>query len=334
MIDTAKIADAEQLAELATLQRELAIATNQLASLSDKCSRLEEDNDDLSDKLLRRARRDGESTVLMDRLNDMRAQLRDVERARDQAINEVAQTRGYLQQYEAQIQTVDAAANAEEVEALRKELAMLKQQSQYDLQALQEQLSNVEEQSQQSIDSDNVIEIEALRQQHDVIAHTLSDRESELQASQQTCQLLEDELEDAHKQIDEMRRQLEKYDEAMHDKTDMNLKAPESVEKILAENLNVDEPGVEPSIPVVDIQSSKGLFSGSGMRSMLIGMILAIVAMEVVSFSTGRGELFSAIIATDNKVVKKSMAGPVTEKQKPLEKNSGQEKKTGLIVRE
>jgi len=334
VIDTAKIADAEQQAELATLQRELAIATNQLASLTDKCSRLEEDNDDLSDKLLRRARRDGESTVLMDRLNDMRAQLRNVERARDQAMDEVAQTHGYLQQYEAQIQTVEAAVNVEEVEALRKELAMVKRQSQYDLQVFQEQLNNLEEQSQQSIDSDNVIEIEALRQQHDVIARTLSDRESELQASQQTCQLLEDELEDAHKQIDEMRRQLEKHDEAMHHKAEPNLQPSESVEKILAENLNVNELAVEQTIPVVDIQSSKGLFSGSGMRSMLIGMLLAVAAMEIVSFTTGRGELFSTITATDNKVAKKSMAGPVTEKQKTVDKNTSQEKKTGLIVRE
>ena len=334
MIDTAKIADAEQQAELATLQRELAIAENQLESLSDKCSRLAEDNDDLSDKLMRRARREGESSVLIDRLNEMRAQLRDVERARDQAVADATQTRGYLQQYEAQIQTVEAAANTEELEALREELAKVKQQSQQDLQALQDQLNSAEDKTQHSIDSDNVIEIEALRQEHDVIARTLSDRESELQASQQTCQLLEDELEDAHKQIDEMRRQLEKQDAALNHQADTNSESADSVEKILAENLNIDEPAVPPSVPVVDIQSSQGLFSGPGLRSMIFGMILAVTVMEVVSFSTGKGELFSAMMAVDKKPVKHLITSPLKEKQKPVEQNSSQEKNTGFIVRE
>ena len=310
MIDTAKIADAEQQAEIAKLQRELSIAQNQLNSFTQKCERLEKDNDDLSQKLLVKAKRDGESTVLMDRLNNMRTQLRDMERARDQATADTAELRAVMQQYVDQIQTIDAAIDPEEHEALRQELEMVREQARRDLKELQEQLDQQASQAQ-SVDSDNVIETEALRQEHEVLSRSLSDRTDELQNSQQTCQLLEDELEDAHAEIDELRRQLEKQAEEIKQQAEEQ-QAGESVEEILAENIS-DDDELAQSVPVLDIKAPQtGLFSGRSFMLMLAGVAIAVAALEAISFNTGKGELFQVLMEKDSSQVIQEVS-PVTE---------------------
>ena len=57
MIDKAKIADAEQQAEIATLHRDLAMAQSQLRIVRDKLDSLQEDNESLEQRLLKKARR-------------------------------------------------------------------------------------------------------------------------------------------------------------------------------------------------------------------------------------------------------------------------------------
>ncbi len=295
MINTAKLADAEQQAEIATLQRDLAIAKNQLESLTSKCERLQDDNDELSQKLLTRAKRDGESTVLMERLNSMRAQLREMERSRDQAAADAAELRAVMQQYVDQIQTIDAAPDPEEYEALRQELEMVREQARRDLQDLQDQLE--EQASQvQTVDSDNVIETEVLRQEHEVLSQSLSDRSNELQNSQHTCQLLEDELEDAHAAIDEMRRQIEQQAEELKQQAAAEETRTESVEEILAENID-DEDDYEQSVPVLDIKASNaGFFSRRPLMSIIVGGVIVLAALEAMTFTSGKGELLQMII--------------------------------------
>lgn len=295
MIDTAKIADAEQQAEVATLQRELSIAENQLQSLAVKCEQLQNDNDELSEKFLTKIKRGGESGILTDRLNSLRSQLRDAERSRDQAAADAAELRAVMQQYVDQIQTIDAAIDPQEHESLRQELEIVKEQSRKDLRDLQDQLDKELKQTK-GIDSNNVIEIEALRQEHGVIIRSLSDRESELQTSQQTCQLLEDELEDAHTEIDELRRQLEKHTEELDRLTSRDNGTPETVEQILAENIHEDD-DIEQSVPIVGIKPSgaSGLFSTRTMMSVIVGACITIGALEFIHFNNGKGELFQSL---------------------------------------
>lgn len=334
MINTAKLADAEQQAEIATLQRDLAIAKNQLESLTSKCDRLQDDNEDLSQKLLKRAKRDGESTVLMERLNSMRAQLRDMERSRDQAAADAAELRAVMQQYVDQIQTIDAAPDPEEHEALRQELEMVREQARRDLQDLQDQLEEQVNQVQ-SVDSDNAIETEALRQEHEVLAQSLSDRSNELQNSQHTCQLLEDELEDAHAAIDEMRRQLEQQAEELKQLAAAEEARTDSVEEILAENID-DEDDYEQSVPVLDIKTTNsGFLSKRSLLSIIVGGLIAFTVLEVMNFSAGKGELLQMIM-TKQAAAPVPVVQPVQEIEEKviIPDHSSEESLSGQIRRD
>ena len=200
-----------------------------------------------------------------------------------------------MQQYVDQIQTIDAAPDPEEYEALRQELEMVREQARRDLQDLQNQLEDQASQVQ-AVDSDNVIETEALRQEHEVLTRSLSDRSNELQNSQHTCQLLEDELEDAHAAIDEMRRQLEQQADELKQLAAAEEAKSESVEEILAENID-DEDDYEQSVPVLDIRASNaGFFSRVSLLSIIFGSVIALAALEAMTFSSGKGELLQMIM--------------------------------------
>lgn len=292
MIDIAKIADAEQQAAIATLQRDLAIAQNQLRNLRDKGERLEADNEDLSERLLKRAKRDGESSVLIERVSNLRIELREMERARDEAASEAEGLRSMLQSYEERLESIDDGINAETFESLKQELETLREKSRKELQELQDQLDEQSEQVSSSVDSEIVLEVEVLRQERDVLKSSLADRQSELQSSQQTCQLLEDELEDAHAEIDEMRRQLEQHAaEIERTEKELEKKNAETVAAMLAENMQQEEE-LHQSIPVLDIDSAS-VFGGKQKAMLLVtGVVLGVVLMQLVSFALGKGELF------------------------------------------
>ncbi len=334
MIDIAKIADAEQLAEIATLQRDLAIAQNQLRILREKSERLEADNEDLSQRLLKRARRDGESSVLMDRVNNLRVDLRAMERARDEASNEIAGLQAMVQSYEERLGSEEDRIDPEEFEALRQELDALREKSRKELQDLQDQLEQQSRQVPVNFDSENVLEVEVLRQEHEVLKNSLKDRQSELQSSQQTCQLLEDELEDAHTEIDELRRLLEQ-NAAEFEKAEKELekKNAETVAQMLAENMQEEEEEVHQSVPVLDIETAS-VFDGKQKAILLvIGLVLGIVLMEVASFAMGKGELFAYLLRDSAQQQEIAVPGKIAGKtSKTVEQD--RQKQSGQIIRD
>lgn len=346
MIDIAKIADAEQQAEIATLQRDLAIAQNQLRNLRDKGERLEADNEDLSQRLLKRSKRDGESSVLMDRVSNLRIGLREMERARDEATNEVAGLRAMVQSYEERLESQEDVIDPEAFESLKEELDALREKSRKELQELQDQLDQQSEQASSSVDSESVLEVEVLRQEHDVLKSSLADRQSELQSSQQTCQLLEDELEDAHTEIDELRRQLEQHAaEIERAEKELEKKNTETVAEMLAENMQ-QEDELHQSVPVLDIDSAS-VFGGKQKAMLLLtGLVLGILLMEAASFAMGKGELLSYLSGDTSQpqetvtpempppeIEPPEIEPPVTDPEvsKPVEKT--QDKQSGQIIR-
>lgn len=336
MIDIAKIADAEQQAEIATLQRDLAIAQNQLRNLREKGERLEADNEDLSERLLKRAKRDGESSVLMERVSNLRIDLRKMERARDEAASEVAGLRVMMQSCEDRLNSQEDAIDPEAFESLKQELEILREKSRKELQELQDQLDEQSEQVSSSVDSETVLEVEVLRQERDVLKSSLADRQSELQSSQQTCQLLEDELEDAHAEIDELRRQLEQHaEEIERTEKELEKKNAETVAEILAENMEQEEE-LHQSVPVLDIGSAS-VFGGKQKAILLMaGLVLGIVLMEVISFAKGKGELFGylsrdGVVQQQETVILKTEPEARAEAIEPEEQS--EDKQSGQIIR-
>ena len=304
MIDNAKIADAEKQAVMATLQRDLAIAQNQVRQLSDKCEALQKDNDELSENLKKKARREGESSLLMERLSNLRSEARVLERSRDEASNELAGLRAELDEYKKIALSNGPEITAEQYEALQTELAEYKENARRQLQELQEQLESQSKASRERLagqggNSDSVLELEMLRQEHDMLSRSLGDRQTELQSSQQTCQLLEDELEDAHTSIDEMRRQIEKQsDELKKFKQEAETQQHDSVSELLAESIQ-QEQAFEKSVPVVNMSSAGPLQKKQKLTSMLTGAVILFVLLEVISIVAGPGELISSLLSSE-----------------------------------
>jgi len=216
VIDKAKLAGAEMQAEIARLKRDLSVAQQRVLDVQQNNTKLHQDNEDLSQKLHSRAKREGESTVLLDRLADMRAQLRDSERQRDSQQAELTELKTDLQILQDKQAELNGTAveDSEQVQALQLELDELRQKSRKELTDLQHELDEALSKAESGGQNDqHVLEIEALRQKNEGLEQSLSDRLKELQTSQETGQLLEDELEDANREIDELRRQQEKLSE-------------------------------------------------------------------------------------------------------------------------
>ncbi len=288
MIDTAKIAGAEQQAELARLKRELSLAENRLQEIKQQNTALRNDNDDLSQKLLVRAKRNGDSSVLMDRLTDMRAQLRDSERLRDKQQEEAAGLKIDLDQAQAELARIGSITSddSEEVKALQQQLEELRRQSRQQLADLQRELDAALSDSANAPDSSlHVLEVEALRQENSGLNQTLSDRLKELQNSQETGQLLEDELEDANTEIDELRRQLEKRSEKISE-LEQNLKQPATrVAELLEDDDTRSNSFIPGSIPVLKADGQG--FGGYPLKliglSLFAGFLLGLAMMSLIS---------------------------------------------------
>lgn len=327
MIDKSKIADAEQQAEIATLHRDLAMAQSQLRTLREKMETLQEDNETLEQRLMKKARREGESSILMDRLSNLRSDLRDMERERDQAITEMTGLQAKIEYLEGRNQ--GDWVEAEEHEALKTELAEARDKARKDLQALQDQLEEAEKHAAASpvraVDKDNVLETEVLRQEHENLTLSLEDRESELNSLQRTCQLLEDELEDAHTEIDELRRRSEKQTADLQEaRKELDRQNDDAVANMLAENMEKET--LEETVPVLDIASAGSVSLGKKISFILLGVLLSVAVLEAISISTGKGELFSRLFNSAMPSTKSPVQSPVQSPVKSPDKSPSKPK--------
>jgi hypothetical protein len=170
-----------------------------------------------------------------------------------------------------------------------------------------------------------------LRQEQDVLTRSLADRQSELQSSQQTCQLLEDELEDAHAEIDELRRQLEQH-AAEIEKAEKELEKSnsETVAEMLVENIE-QEDSLQQTVPVLDIESASSAGMIKKIMPLLLGLLLGILVMEVFSLIMGKGEVFSYLSQTAVQQQTVSPGKTVRQEVEPVTQR--QQMQSGQIIR-
>jgi chromosome segregation ATPase len=269
-LDTTRLAGAEKQAEIARLKKELSVAEHRLQDLTRQNQSLRDDNDDLSQKLLMRAKRNGESTVLIDRLTDMRSQLRDSERQRETLLSQSADMKADLDQLHEELAGYrsNTQDDSEQVKALQQELEDLRKQSRQELGDIQEELdAAVRGNDRVSEASEQVLEFEALRQENNSLQQSMKDRLKELQTSQETGQLLEDELEDANREIDDLRRQLERQAAKVKELEDAARQPVSQVADLLEDN-NDFIPG---SVPVLKSDGAVG--SGFDVKTAAISAI-------------------------------------------------------------
>jgi len=282
------MAGAGQQAELTRLKRELTLTEKNLDDLKDINNQLRNDNEDLTQKLQNRARREGESTILMERLNDVRQQLREAERSRDALKKDNNELQLDLKTAKDQLTQEASTADQAELNKLKSEIESIKKKSRLELSALQAELDEaLKKHNAEPQNNHHLLELEVLRQENTQLKQSLSDRGRDLQTSQETGQLLEDELEDANRAIDEMRRQLERQEESL-----ARQQFAQGSEKVSASESHLD-------------WKSPAIIKVAGVAG-IVGFLLALVILSV--FSADESGLTTA---TQNPAVSKPSSGQI-----------------------
>ncbi len=215
--------------------------------------------------------------------------------------NEVKQLRTVMEEYVDQIRGAQGGGDHDEVSALRTELEMVREQAIRDVAHMREQLAAVETQKRrlQQADGREAISLESMRQRIEELETTLGERQRDLTQAEESHQTLEDSLEDKNREFEQLQSEL---DEMLG-----RLREAESARDQLQEALghlqeNADE------AKVTDLRDERLALSSRplGMDSVvpphrrglaaLIGAALVLGALEALSFLTGNGELFTALL--------------------------------------
>jgi chromosome segregation ATPase len=102
------------------------------------------------------------------------------------------------------------AGRGDELDALRTELAMVREQAGRDVTHMRGEVERLRRAlaDAQQVDSTSVLAQEAQRQDLAGLRRALSERQRELREADEARHTLEDSLEDAHREIDNLRREL------------------------------------------------------------------------------------------------------------------------------
>jgi predicted nucleic acid-binding Zn-ribbon protein len=114
-----------------------------------------------------------------------------------------------IQNYVEQLQPL-MVGQSEEMEALRTELAMVREQAHEDVAQMRGEVERMRARlaDAQRVDSAALIAQEAQRQDLDGLRRALTERQRELREADESRHGLEDALEDAHREVDNLRREL------------------------------------------------------------------------------------------------------------------------------
>lgn len=156
-----------------------------------------------------RGRLDGEAGDEFARAEEQRESLEAELRARDRQLAELRDALAEARQ------AVDAAAGSDmaaRVENLQAELDASRAQAAREMDEMRDRLQRAEQQARRHNDAGDreVVSQEVMRQQIESLEISLGERQREVTDAQTSQSMLEDELEDAHRQVDEIRRELDK----------------------------------------------------------------------------------------------------------------------------
>ncbi len=261
------------------LREQLDVETTRRHALQDEVQRLQQElADDADEELL--AERDA-----------LRTQL--IERER-----EVKQLRSVMEEYVDQIRSAQYGGQEEDVEALRTELEMVREQAIRDVARMREQLATAETQKRrlQEADGREAISLESMRQRIEELETTLGERQRDLTQAEESRQMVEDALEDKNREFEAQRLELDETlgrlheAEAAHEQVQAALaQLRESAEQ--TKMVDLRDARIAASEPPADRQRSPRRGSAA-----LIGAAVVLGALEALSFVTGNGELFSALL--------------------------------------
>lgn len=221
--------------------------------------------------------------------------------------SEVEQLRGVIEEYVDQIRAAQDVDDASEIGALRSELEMVREQAIRDVAKMREQLAAAETQKRrlQEADGREAISMESMRQRIEELEASLAERQRDIAAAEEARHMLEDSLEDANAQLDQVTRQLENAREEANESL-VSRREAESARDQLAQALREFTEGDASHVPL-DLRDDRlagssrpiTLDGGSAAGRWLaaaIGAGLVFAGLEAVSLFTGNGELVSALL--------------------------------------
>jgi len=225
--------------------------------------------------------------------------------------DEIRELRGVMETYVEQI-TQAKFDEAEQLEALKREMAVLREESEREITRLREELAAAREQLERSGDAprteqSGLADLEVTRRELHDVQHALAERQHELALAEESRQLLEDALEEAHAEIDRVRRELDRLavetEEAVFraeeaEKARARLQQElkrfqEEIEQAKLEDLR-DERVRGGKVPL-DIDAVWNGTWTSRLISILIGSGLTLALLEGLSLLAGRGELLGGL---------------------------------------
>lgn len=223
--------------------------------------------------------------------------------------DEVDQLRSVMETYVEQIKNVQG--DPDELQALRSELEMVREQAVKDVAQMRERLSATEQELRQLRDEDGreALEVESMRQQLTELGDSLAERQRDLASAEEARQLLEDSLEDANTEVDTLRRELDKLavekDESSFRSEEAEAARLQVQDELLryqrlAEQEKVNDlrdERMRPPRRPLDIDKVAGNGGiGSKLLMLVVGGAVALGALEALSFLAGGGELIGSLL--------------------------------------
>ena len=214
---------------------------------------------------------------------------------------EVKQLRTVMEEYVDQIRGAQSGGDHDEVSALRTELEMVREQAIRDVAHMREQLAAVETQKRrlQEADGREAISLESMRQRIEELETTLGERQRDLTQAEESHQTLEDSLEDKNREFEQLQSEL---DDMLN-----RLREAESARDQFQEALGHLQENADDA-KTTDLRDERLALSNRplGMDSVgpphrrglaaLIGAALVLGGLQAMSFLTGNGELFTALL--------------------------------------
>ena len=214
---------------------------------------------------------------------------------------EVKQLRTVMEEYVDQIRGAQSGGDHDEISALRTELEMVREQAIRDVAHMREQMAAVETQKRrlQEADGREAISLESMRQRIEELETTLGERQRDLMQAEESHQTLEDSLEDRNREFEQLQSEL-------GDMLD-RLREAESARDQFQEALGQFQENADDA-KATDLRDERLALGNRplGMDSVgpphrrglaaLIGAALVLGGLQAMSFLTGNGELFTALL--------------------------------------
>lgn len=252
-----------------------------------------------SDEL--RGRLDGDAGDAFASVEEERESLHAELRARDR---QLAELRDALAEARSALTAAVGSDATHRVDALRVELDAVRAQAARELGEMRDRLQRAEQQARRlnDVDEREVVSQEVMRQQIESLEVSLSERQREVNEAQASQSMLEDELEDAHRQVDEIRRELQKAKLDAETAVGVRAEAEAARQQLEQALLAMQREGIK--VEGANLRDARladaaaaGAGAGSG-RIWMAGLLGAVLALGIVAavVVAGGGEMMMRLL--------------------------------------